>query len=276
MADESDISDFLGDSDSENENYEDIQIENDEPETGVTSSPDTGDTDVEVEDDQDVEIEKYEDLQIEDDRDIEIEDDQDVETQNYDDIQIEDNNDIEIESDAESLVDDDPLDGEQQTALEALSAPNQVLAAEVLIAFNDDSNTKSRKNFPSAESENQKTLAYDEGNLSAYDPADVDIDEIFKHKKPFADPKCGKEKPRRLTQSEWEIRNLKEKALYKLTRSNMQALSNRLFSLKTVNLDPNEDPGIVVTLPKGRFKLPRSKPVEYRVIEGDAEGLWSS
>eukprot|EP01084_Bolivina_argentea_P104180 186566_1 len=46
-----------------------------------------------------------------------------------------------------------------------------------------------------------------------------------------------------------------------MTRSNVQAMVNKLFSLPPVKMEINDEPGYVVKLPPLRAKLPRSKPI---------------
>merc|ERR1719266_1207421 len=46
-----------------------------------------------------------------------------------------------------------------------------------------------------------------------------------------------------------------------MTRCNVQAMVNKLYSLQPVKTGPNDDPGLVVKLPPSRAKLPRSKPI---------------
>merc|ERR1712228_632286 len=65
----------------------------------------------------------------------------------------------------------------------------------------------------------------------------------------------------KLDQTQYEIRKLKEKYLYDMTRQNVQAMVNKLYSLQPIKTGPNDDPGLVVKLPPPRIKLPRAKPI---------------
>jgi len=46
-----------------------------------------------------------------------------------------------------------------------------------------------------------------------------------------------------------------------MTRQNVQAMVNKLYSLQPIKTGPNDDPGLVVKLPPPRVKLPRAKPI---------------
>ena len=143
-------------------------------------------------------------------------------------------------------------------------ASNKILKAEDLFAKQAEQDKLDKKDLPTPFPTEATTLSFDLGHLCAYDPSSIDVDELFKGHKDYVknimkgDNNDGFTK---MTQTEYEIRKLKEKYLYDMSRNNVQALVNKLYSLQQIKTGPNDDPGILVKLPAPRCKLPRSKPV---------------
>ena len=151
------------------------------------------------------------------------------------------------------------------TAMNIDSNTSTVVRAEDLFALQAQKDKEQQKDLPSAIIDHQTSLNFDLGHLSCYDPVSINIDELFKHKKD-SKPDESKKMPTeytKLDQTQYEIRKLKEKYLYDMTRQNVQAMVNKLYSLQPIKTGPADDPGLVVKLPPPRVKLPRAKPVSF-------------
>eukprot|EP01083_Nonionella_stella_P193284 714029_1 len=138
-----------------------------------------------------------------------------------------------------------------------------IIRAEDLFAKQAQLEKQQKAHLPSATVDHQTSLSFDLGHLSCYDPISINIDQLFKHKKQSnnaPNPSQSQQLPT-LTQTQYEIRKLKEKYLYDLTRNNVQSMVNKLYSFPSLKKGPNDDPGIVVRLPLTKLKLPRAKPI---------------
>ena len=139
------------------------------------------------------------------------------------------------------------------------------IKAEDLFAKQAEKDKEENKHLPSPIVHHQTSLSFDLGHMSCYDPVQIDIDALFKDRiEEYSNKHLSKDNtPRKLDQAGYEIRKLKEKYLYDMTRNNVQAMVNKLYSLQPMKTGPNDDPGLVVKLPPPRAKLPRAKPVSF-------------
>eukprot|EP01083_Nonionella_stella_P159256 519369_1 len=169
--------------------------------------------------------------------------------------QIDDDNDIEITNNVQSISNTDSYNAMMMDT----SNPDEIIRVEDLFAEQSLKDKEANKALPSVSVAHQKSLSFDLGHLSCYDPIAIDMDQLFKHRKDSAS-KVNNE-PHILNQTEYQIRKLKEKYLYDMTRTNVQAMVNKLHSFQAIKTGPNDDPGIVVRLPPVKTKLPRSKPI---------------